>query len=317
MPNVLPDAAVDQFRADALKILPENFGTLGLCVSGGPDSIAMLMMARAAGFQCEAITIDHGLREEAANEARMVSAICHDAQVTHEIKRIDGKPTGNVSEWARKARYAAIDGWADARGLTWLMTAHHADDQLETILMRLNRGAGLGGLSGVRKVNGRYVRPLLGWRKAELVALLDDAQIAYADDPSNRDDRYDRARMRKELHHAAWLDPLAAARSASALDDANQALEWAVDRAAEVHLVFDGPRSVLDPQHLPAEIVRRLVTRCLHSIAGKWPLRGPDVDRLIAALLAGRITTLAGVKCRGGETWTFEIAPARKRGKVT
>ncbi len=314
MPNVPSDLLASRFYDDCLKLLPSDFGRVGLCVSGGPDSVAMLLLAKAAGLDCQAVTIDHGLRPEAADEARLVAAVCTQLGVPHEIRRLNSAPNGNVSAWARAERYKAIDDWADTRGLAWLMTAHHADDQLETLLMRLNRGAGIGGLSGVRSVNGRYIRPLLLWRKAELIALTAASGVQFVEDPSNTDERYDRARMRKALADAPWLDPVSAARSAHALAEAHEALDWVVDQLAATRISVRDGHVTLDPVDLPAELARRLTIRCLHAIAGDCVLRGPDVERLIETLGAGNIATLAGVKCNGGQCWTFSRAPDHKNG---
>ena len=120
-------------------------------------------------------------------------------------------PAGNVSNEARKARYAALESWCDDRNIDWLMTAHHADDQLETMIMRLNRGSGVAGLSGIRARQGRIVRPLLRWRHDELVALLDDMGVEAVDDPTNHDDAYDRARLRKKMREIDMFDARAAA----------------------------------------------------------------------------------------------------------
>src|SRR5262249_55451472 len=139
---------------------------------------------------------------------------------------------GNLQDRARAARYAALAGWMQDRGLAALATAHHADDQAETLVMRLNRGSGLAGLAGVRArttVPGTklpLLRPLLGWRRAELGAIVAAAGLTPATDPSNEDDRFDRARIRKALSEIDWLNVPSLSASAAYLAEAEVVLQW-------------------------------------------------------------------------------------------
>ena len=104
-----------------------------------------------------------------------------------------------MSARARALRYALLEAEADAAGASYIATAHHADDQLETLIMRLGRGSGVSGLAGVRAASGRVIRPLLGWRRAALAAIVAAAGIDPIQDPSNVSDRFERARLRKKL----------------------------------------------------------------------------------------------------------------------
>ncbi|MEC7398775.1 MAG: tRNA lysidine(34) synthetase TilS, partial [Pseudomonadota bacterium] len=118
-------------------------------MSGGPDSLALLLLAQAAfPGMVEAATVDHGLRSESADEARFVAGLCRDRGIPHEILTC-AVEAGNMQDRARSARYAALDQWAKEHAIAAIATAHHADDQAETLLMRLNRGSGLSGLSGI------------------------------------------------------------------------------------------------------------------------------------------------------------------------
>ena len=225
--RTLDDAASARFLRSFRAIAGPGTKRVGLAVSGGPDSLALLLLASETLDHVEAATVDHGLRPEAASEAKFVSGIARMLGVRHSTLTLPPKPKGNTSAWARKNRYEVLERWADALDLDLILTAHHADDQLETMLMRLNRGAGVGGMAGIRPVRGRIARPLLGWRKAELVKLVADHGLDAVDDPSNHDDRYDRARLRKSLEQATWLDPVSAVRSSVALASADHALDWA------------------------------------------------------------------------------------------
>ncbi len=198
--------AIERFAADLDALVPA--GTpIGIAVSGGPDSLALLLLGAATrpGL-VEAATVDHGLRAQSAEEAAMVAALCDKLNVPHRTLPADWSepPMSNVQAEARALRYRLLNDWAIERGLSAIATAHHADDQAETLLMRLARGAGVGGLGGTKARRAlseeiMLVRPLLGWRKAELIELVANAGLEPVDDPTNRDPRHDRSRIRKWL----------------------------------------------------------------------------------------------------------------------
>ena len=230
---------------------------------------------------------------------------------------------GNLQDSARHARYALL-GAAAAESGAFIATAHHADDQLETMLMRLGRGSGVAGLAGIRARAGSVVRPLLGWRRAELAAVVAGFGETAIDDPSNRDDRFDRARLRKRLAEVDWLDAQAAARSAAALDQANAAIEWAVDAAwSRCASVAEDGRVMLDAHTMrddafPHEIKRRLVLRALARVDPSCAPREALLARAFAALQAGRAITVGRVLVRPGAAhWTFEPAPTPGRTRTS
>jgi tRNA(Ile)-lysidine synthase len=262
-PNVPPEQAVDRFRADLLKCGGTVDQTFGICVSGGADSLALLLLAKAAALKIKAATVDHRLRVESGAEAQHVAGICAQLGVMHEIIALGTPDSGNLSDWARNARYTALRAWAAREGIDVLMTAHHADDQLETFLMRLNRGSGVAGLAGVRARQADLCRPLLGWRKADLIAVVNICGIIAVDDPTNYDDAYDRARLRKHLMEIDWLDPQAAATSAAALADANDALNWVVQGLLDKHLSGDDAKLILMLPPIPRELARRVLLACI------------------------------------------------------
>ncbi len=300
----------DRFR-QALRAfgVPDRL-PLGVAVSGGPDSLAMLLLAiEARPGRVRAATVDHQLRPEARHEAEQVAAICAERDIPHDILTVQVE--GNVQAGARTARYAALEGWCTDHGLAWLATAHHADDQAETLLMRLARGSGLSGLAGIRRTRSlgssvTLIRPLLDWRKAELEAVVEAAGLEPVRDPGNTDPRYDRSRMRAFLAEARWLDPARIAATAGYLAEAAAALEWAAGAAAAARL--DG--NSLDPHGLPPELLRRLMLR-LFAGHGEAP-RGPELDRLIQSLQRGRAATLGRLKVTPGERWTVSPAPPRR-----
>nr|WP_223262702.1 tRNA lysidine(34) synthetase TilS [Sphingobium sp. SCG-1] len=286
----------------------------GIAVSGGPDSMALLWLAHQAfSGQVEAATVDHGLRSASADEAAMVAAYCADIGVPHRTLHPSEPITGNIQSAARLKRYALLEDWRAERGLDWLMTAHHADDQLETMLMRLNRGSGVSGLAGVRTRSGAILRPLLGWRKAELQALVETKGMPFVHDPSNVDERFDRASLRKRLADADWLDPLAATRSAAALADAEEALQWMMAELCAEHLVHDGDRWILKVTGFPREIQRRLIIRMLEQAEPEAPPpRGDALDAALVHLNSGGKAMLGNWLFTGGKSWTLSRAPARR-----
>lgn len=290
----------------------------GVAVSGGPDSLALLLLAHALrpGL-VEAATVDHGLRSESAGEAEQVARICGALGIPHCIIPVRLEP-GNVQEAARKARYAGLGSWAAGRGLTSVATAHHADDQAETVLMRLNRASGLRGLAAIRAVTGvpttgtQIFRPLLAWRKAELEQIVDDARLTAVRDPSNTDARFDRARLREGLAGADWLDPAAIARSAGHLADAARALGWAIDREWEERVREEEEAIVYSPTDAPQAIRLGILERMIVSTAGIVP-RGGELAGLEERLRSGGKATLgsAVVEVKRG-IWRVSPEPGRR-----
>lgn len=188
--------------SDFLTDLPADT-PIGVAVSGGSDSMAMLRLL-AARYPVAAVTVDHGLRAASANEARFVGDTCARLGISHDILRWSGpEPTGNLMDQARRARLALIGGWARGRGIGHVVFGHTADDQAETFLMRVARSSGLEGLSGMRprfEAEGvTWHRPILTMRRAQLREYLREIGQDWIDDPSNKNERFDRVKMRNAL----------------------------------------------------------------------------------------------------------------------
>jgi tRNA(Ile)-lysidine synthase len=325
----MPSAGIDgglveRFRRDLGDLLASaglaRDAKVGVALSGGPDSVALVMLAAAAG-PTMAMTVDHGLRDDSAPEAETAGQVARSLGVPHAIARVSVAPGGEgLQGEARRARYAALGEWAIAQALTAVLTAHHADDQAETVLMRLSRGAGLAGLTGIRPARPLdetrsggplLLRPLLGWRKAELGNIVAVSGIVPAHDSSNHNPRFDRTAARSLLAQADWIDPRRLAASASHLADAEAALaaitlQRAVDAIstddAGVTLLWTGLR----------ELDRRLVVHLLADRFAKRP-DGPAVERAMAALRRGETVTIADILIRpDGERWHFRAAPPRR-----
>jgi tRNA(Ile)-lysidine synthase len=317
-----PDA-IERFRRQLDRLLKPDT-RLGIAVSGGPDSLALLLLAAAARpGQVEAATVDHALRPESAKEAEMVAGLCEQLGVPHEIRTVewDQKPETAIQERARTARYRLLGEWAQDRGIRALLTAHHIDDQAETFLMRLARGAGVRGLGAMRPVVNTpgaavaLVRPLLGWRRTELEQICADAGVAPATDPSNEDEQFERVRMRKALADIDWLDAKSVALSADHLAQADAALQWATTQEWDRSVSNGNGAIIYRPTDAPREIRRRIARRAVLRLASEGniaDLRGPELDRLLVVLMSGCKATLRGVLCSGGNEWRFTRAPARR-----
>ena len=285
--------------------------------------MAMLALAAAAfPERVAAATFDHRLRAASADEARMVSVACATLGVPHAVLEPARTIAGaSIQAQAREARYAALFDWAQREGCGFLLTAHHADDQAETLLMRLNRASGLSGLAGIRpiRVAGEVtiLRPLLGWRRAELRAVVDACGLPFVDDPSNADPRHDRTRVRAVLAATPALDPAALAASAGYLGEAEEVLGWMAE--TEWTTRWHGPDRPFAIDDLPRELRRRLIRRAVHAARATLGIVLPplaaaaNVEPLLDAMKARRTATLGDlVIVPSEEGWTFRAAPPRR-----
>ncbi|RST32114.1 tRNA lysidine(34) synthetase TilS [Sphingomonas ginkgonis] len=322
---LLASDAVRRFEADLNALLPLG-AAFGLAVSGGPDSVALLLLAAAARPEgCLVATVDHDLRPESAVEALLVERLCAALELPHETLKLRWAepPLSALQEQARAARYAALGDWAVANGLGAVLTGHHRDDQAETMLMRLSRGSGVRGLAAMRAdapLPGgsgiRLIRPLLDWSRAELGEICAVAGVEPCHDPGNDNAQFERVRFRQALAMLD-LDPAALARSARALEDADRALEWVADELWVARVRPDEHGGlVLKVADLPAELRRRLVTRAVAELdpAGV-PLRGRECDELLDRLAAGTSASVRSLIARGGPQWAFLPAPPRQPRK--
>ena len=319
---------------------------LVLAVSGGPDSTALLVLVARwrkrlkRGPKLIAITVDHGLRAEARREALAVKRLALSLGVEHRTLRWSGrKPSTGLQEAARLERYRLLAGAARAASARHVLTAHTLDDQAETVLIRLTRGSGVSGLAAMARIapvpgstDIALVRPLLDLRKAQLLATLRKAGIAYADDPSNRDPRFTRARLRAAMP-ALEREGLNAGRLAllaRRVRRAEAALEAVVDAAVAALAA-----GVLAPQpwpdtgpiefpavqfgRLPAEVTLRLLGRAIAHVGSEGPVELAKLEALHADLAVSsgstrfRRTLAGAVVTRSCELLSVERAPARRK----
>ena len=326
---------------------------LVLAVSGGPDSTALMVLAarwRAAlkrGPRLVAVTVDHALREGSAREARTVKALARRLGILHRTMRWSGKkPATGLQEAARAVRYRLLAASARAAGAAHILTAHTRDDQAETVLLRMARGSGLTGLAAMARetligysaaAGSRaaaplvLVRPLIDLPKARLVATLDAAGVAYCEDPSNRDPRFTRARLRELMPVLAGegLDARRLATMARRVRRAETAIEFVVGVAAAAtsqSAWSDDAPIRLDAQKfltLPAEVALRLLGRAILRAGRGAPLRLGRLEALYESLIeagtaprrGARVRrTLAGALITLAPAW-LTVEPAPPRGK--
>jgi tRNA(Ile)-lysidine synthase len=314
-----------------------------LAISGGPDSTALLVLAarwRATlnrGPKLVAVTVDHGLRPESAREANAVKRLACKLGLAHRTLRwIGRKPKTGLQAAARQARYRLLAAAAAQAGARHILTAHTRDDQAETLLMRLTRGSGLAGLAAMARVSPLpasgereilLVRPLLDLPKARLLATLKSARIGFADDPSNRDPRFTRVRIR-DLMPALEREGLSVARLAllaRRLARANAAIEQAVESAFGDMLQTRGPIGGQGPlvfdaagfRRLPEEVALRLLGQAVTARGDEGPVELGKLEALYSALSTApparfRRTLAGALVTREGDRLLVERAPPRR-----
>jgi tRNA(Ile)-lysidine synthase len=303
-----------RFETVLRRLISSDNPRLLLAISGGPDSLALLLLAKQImPDRITAATVDHRLRPESAIEAAYVASICADLSVPHHILQPATPITGNLQSSARAARYALLEQTADENDCDLIATAHHGDDQLETLLMRLARGSGVDGMSGIRPRNGRIVRPLLGFSKYELEEICKLAEIAPVRDPSNDNTEFDRVAMRKwllQVPHPFRIDRIG--RTAGALQDAGIALEWMTCQLVASRVQKNVNEIQCDATELPYELQRRLLLASLAQVDPDLTPRGPALVQLLSDLNEGKTTTIGNILCMGGPIWQFSPAPPRR-----
>lgn len=289
----------------------DGSGPLGIAVSGGSDSLALMYLAsdwaRDHGVDLHVVTVDHGLRSEAAQEAAFVTDHATSLGLPHRVLRWQGwDGQGNLMDQARRARYRLMADWARQRGLSAVLLGHTLDDQAETLMMRLARGAGVDGLAAMaaqgEQAGFPFLRPLLSVRRDALRAELTARNVTWVEDPSNEDTRFERVRMRQGLKMLAQqgVEPEALNQTAQNLAEARGALNWAVAQFAEAHITQHAGDLAIAAEpfaDLPAELQRRLLQHALGWIAGPgYAPRSEALAQLRAQALAGQGATLSGVR---------------------
>ena len=297
-------SGLDELDRDALFAPVGAMKKLGLAVSGGPDSLALLLLAAewAKGEGRPALvvySVDHGLRPEAADEVAMVMAEAARLGLEARPLRWDGdKPETGVQAAARKARYGLMAAAMEADGAEVLLTAHHLGDQAETVLMRLAHGSGIEGLRGMDQfatIEGcRLFRPLLTVDPETLSEVVDEAGLTPALDPSNHDRHYERVRWRQTmpLLEELGLDLRRLANFAARMADADTLIRIETDRASAA-LVHRRPDGDAELPHaglaaLPRAVAVRLLGQILREVGAERRPHALSAVEALADRLTGR-----------------------------
>lgn len=318
---------------------------LVLAVSGGADSTALMLLAanwakarrksRRRTPKLFAVTVDHGLRPQAAREAQAVKKLAQRLGVPHQTLRWRGlKPKSGLQEAARNARYGLLAGAAHRLGFAHILTAHTLDDQAETVLFRLARGSGLSGLGGMAAATPLpadrsvfLVRPLLLIPKSRLVATLTAAAVAHSEDPSNQDPRFTRIRLRRLMPELAreGLDAPAFSRLAGRLRRAEATIAFTVEAARQALAPGPWPRGgpIAFPatlfHRLPAEVGLRLLGSAVAIAGDEGPVELGKLEALYDAcrrpLVPVRRTLAGALVSVTAEAVKIERAPPRRAAK--
>ncbi len=296
---------------------------LALAVSGGPDSLALLVLAhrwrepRATGPTLAVFTVDHGLRPSAAAEARMVADTAHRYGLCHKTLRWRGpRPNSRIEEAAREERYRLLIEAAEEAGISDILTAHHREDQVETVLMRLGKGSGLAGLVGMRperQLSEKVTlhRPLLALSKAQLASTVASAGLTPVEDEFNIDERFARPRLRRLMPDfvAAGIGADGVAQAAQRLALADEAIEHFVDEFLRAAVSVDRfAVATIDRgrfRSVPSEVRRRVLARIIGGASGSdWPPpRGERLGSLERSVIGRQVfkRTLAGAVIAASE----------------
>jgi tRNA(Ile)-lysidine synthase len=249
--------------------------------SGGADSLALLAHTVDAGLRPVAVHVDHGLRPASGDDARVVELAARRFGAGFRGRRVDVAPGPNLEARARAARYGALEAVRREVGATVVLTGHTADDQAETVLLHVLRGAATDGLAGIPARRGRIVRPLLGVRRADTRAVCRALDLCPVDDPMNADPAYRRVFLRREviprLEQAARRDLVPVlARQAEILRAESELLDELA--AAALGRAGGATPRASGIAHLPLALARRAVRRWLGAPAPSFD----DVDRVLA-----------------------------------
>lgn len=301
--NAAPDHISQQVHA-VLDRMAGDLPALGIAVSGGGDSVALMHLLAdwAQGRRIAVATVDHALRPESRAEADAVAALAAALDLPHDILtwQHGGAITGNVMAKARAARQDLLAQWAGRNDLPVIALGHTADDQAETLAMRLNRGAGIDGLASMPVLRQshhiHWLRPMLGITRRDLREWLSLRRIRWIDDPSNDNSDYERVRIRTALQDSAW-QITALADSAAHLQDARAALAHYAWQSCAGGSFENGRIDLPLAPFLaaPSEIRRRVLVAASRWITGQpYPPRRGTVMHALAAVSEGRRATLDG-----------------------
>jgi tRNA(Ile)-lysidine synthase len=334
--NRLTNRPIEAEEARSLLRPIKTYRHVVLAVSGGADSLAMMFIVAGwakelgqQGPQISVATVDHGLRPEASQEAASVSVMAQELALAHRVLVWTGeKPSTGLQEAAREARYRLLKAYAEDIGADAIVLAHHAEDQAETVLIRLSAGSGLSGLAGMASEawwDGMILlRPFLAVSGDRLRATVEAAGWKPIEDPSNRNERFTRVRVRKarDVLAAEGLDAVRLGRLSMRMRRADHALQTAVIFAHDSYVLptLEGIRFAFGLFNEPDEIVLRVIGQSISTLKDGTPPELLALERIVEVLLHARHQgkslrrTLGGVVLSLDKEGTLSLTPEGPRG---
>ncbi len=285
-------------------------GLIGVAVSGGSDSLALLhIVSDLCPGRVRAATVDHGLRAESSDEARQVAQMSVALGIPHDTLTWTDHPNGgNLQDAARRARYDLLGDWGARNAIPTIVTGHTADDNAESFLMGLSRAAGLDGLSGMRpsfqQGQVTFLRPLLSQSRSDLRDFLRDRHVAWIEDPSNNNRGFDRIKARDAM---AALEPLGITAAGLGgvmhnLRSTRAGISQALGAWASMFAKVDHGDLILTPEafvDLPDEFARRILNAAFRWVASAdYPPRSESVMRIVSSEVERGGQTLHGCLIR-------------------
>jgi tRNA(Ile)-lysidine synthase len=302
-----------------------------VAVSGGADSVALLLalveLAPALALDLHVLHVDHLLRPDSAGDAAFVERLARSLGVPVSVARVQVGGGASVEAAARAARHAALDAQATRLRARRIALGHTADDQAETVLMRLLEGAGVRGLAAIPPVRGRIVRPLIETRRRDIERALRDAGVEWIEDPTNRDPKFLRNRIRHEVlpllasAYAADVVP-ALTRAATLAREATEALDHLATRELDAVATVEADGAITLPvvalRAVPAFVAPEVLRQAAARLGGSAPLRAwahRGLARVAASPPARRPFRLGGVVVEvSGDRVRLGREPARPLG---
>ena len=311
------------FKSTKIKKIYSNFKSIilknikgdkfAVAVSGGSDSLCLTYLSKIFSDEFKTrvyfLIVDHKLRKESKKEATVVSKLLNKKNIKSQILNWQGKtPKSNIQSNARNIRYSLMSDFCFEKKIKYLLTAHHLDDQIENFFIRLSRGSGLTGLSSMPEIvsynkNLKIVRPLLGFKKEELKYITINYFKTYIKDPSNKNDKFLRVRIRKyrDIMKKEGLDTNKIIKTINNLLSADQAIDYYKNKALHKHVNFISKNKCLVNKKIfieeADEVIFKSFSVTLSLIAGTYyPPRSKKVLNLINRLKKNQFSksTLGG-----------------------
>ena len=271
-----------------------------VAVSGGPDSLALTFLTKIysikKSLKAKYIIIDHKLRKNSSSEAQSVKSLLKAKSINVDIIKWKGaKPKSNIQSLARKKRYNILVDQAKKLNIKNILTGHHWEDLYENFFIRISRGSGLNGLVSFGEITNkdkiRIIRPLLNFEKKDLIYLTKNVFKKYANDPSNKDDKFKRVRIRKLTKNlqTEGFDKKKFFLTIKNLKDSNETINFYIKQNLKDNSFFNKKKNIaflkIEFFNQPHEVIFRSFSEIIKSVGRNYyPPRGKKIDRIIDTL---------------------------------